>query len=617
MEDIRELNERISQYENREKELEQMEARLRMAIDVTQLGTWEYYPLTSKLNWSEECKKIYGLPLNAEVNFEAFAEHIYPDDRDFVQKAIQKAMDPRGNNRYDITYRITRFDDDSTRWIRAHGKVYLNDQMQAELFMGTVLDITENKLAIEKLTRSEKLFKTIAVSIPKSIIIVIDKDSHVLALEGDIVEKMGFKGKDFEGKHLRDISPSERYNATKHLYERLLNGEKFSEERISANGEIYMVHFVPLRNEKGDVEAGLIVAIDISEIKQAEEKSAKLAAIVESSDDAIISKTFDSIITSWNDSAQRIFGYTAGEMIGESILKLIPSDRQDEEPQIISRLKKGERVEHFETKRVTKDGKLLDVSLTISPIKDTHGNVIGVSKIARDITEKKQEETRKNDFIAIVSHELKTPLTSMKSYIQVLLQKAKKAGDSFSINALARADMQAKKMTLMIQDFLTMAKLEDGRVPLHKEIFKLHSLADEVVSDAQILTSIHTVELKDCPDVKLNADREKIGQVLTNLVSNAIKYSPKGGNIVVGCQMLEGKKVKIYVRDEGVGISAEDQKRLFERFYRVKNEKLKTISGFGIGLYLVSEILSYHNSKIEVESAEGVGSTFYFILDIV
>jgi PAS domain S-box-containing protein len=615
MENILELHERLALYERREKELERTEARLRMAIESTQLGTWEYYPLTGELNWSEECKKIYGLPLSAEVTFEVFAEHIYRDDRDFVQKEIQKAMDPKGNNRYDITYRITRFDDGGVRWIRAQGKVYLNVQSQPESFIGTVIDITDNKLAIEKLTRSEKLFRTIAVSIPKSIIIVIDKDSRILALEGDIIEKMGFEGKDFEGKHLREIGPPERYDAAKHLYERVLSGEKFSEERISANGEIYMVHFVPLRNEKDEVEAGLILAIDIGEIKQAEEKSAKLAAIVESSDDAIISKTFNSIVTSWNDSAQRTFGYTADEMIGESILKLIPEDRREEEPQIIARLKKGERVDHFETKRVTKDGKLLDVSLTISPVKDTQGNIIGVSKIARDITDKKQEETRKNDFIAMVSHELKTPLTSMKSYIQVLLQRAMKDGDSFRINALTRADIQAKKMTLMIQDFLTLAKLEDGKIPLHKEIFELHPLVEEIVSDAQILTSTHAIHLKDCPEVKLKADREKIGQVLTNLVSNAVKYSPNGGNIIVGCQLLDGKKAKIYVSDEGVGISAQDQKRLFERFYRVKNDKLKTISGFGIGLYLVSEILSYHKSKIEVESEEGVGSTFYFVLN--
>jgi PAS domain S-box-containing protein len=616
MEKIRELNERISQHENREKKLDQMEARLRMAIDATQLGTWEYYPLTGKLNWSEECKKIYGLPATGEVTFELFAVHIYPDDRDFVQKEIKRAMDPKGDNRYDITYRITRFDDGSVRWIRAKGKVYLNTTAQAELFMGTVIDITENKLALEKITRNEKLFKTIAVSIPNSLIIVIDKDHRFITIEGDLMEKMGYDRKNYEGKHPREISSPARYEATKHLYDRVLAGEKYSVERKSEAGEDYMVHFIPLKNDNDEVEAGLIIALDITDFKQAEEKSAKLAAIVESSDDAIISKTFDSIVTSWNDSARRIFGYTADEMIGESILKLIPADRREEEPQIIARLKKGERVEHFETKRVTKDGKLLDVSLTISPVKDTRGNIIGVSKIARDITDKKQEETRKNDFIAMVSHELKTPLTSMKSYIQVLLQRAMKDDDSFRINALTRADVQAKKMTLMIQDFLTLAKLEDGKIPLRKEIFELHPLTEEIVSDAQILTSIHTIHLKDCPDVKLKADKEKIGQVLTNLVSNAIKYSPKGGDIIVGCEMLPGKKVKIYVRDEGVGINAEDQKRLFERFYRVKNDKLKTISGFGIGLYLVSEILIYHHSKIEVESEEGVGSTFYFILNI-
>ncbi|MDB5130467.1 MAG: domain S-box-containing protein [Mucilaginibacter sp.] len=616
MDNIRELNERISQYENREKELEQMETRLRMAIDATQLGTWEYYPLTGELNWSEECKKIYGLPVNAGVTFEAFAEHIYPDDRDFVQKEIQKAMSPKGNNRYDITYRITRFDDGSVRWIKANGKVYLNDNKQPESFMGTVLDITDTKLTLEKLTRNEKLFKSIALSIPNSLIIVIDKNHRYITIEGDLMEKMGYNKKDYEGKHPLDISSPEQYEAAKHLYDRVLAGEKYSVERKSASGEDYMVHFVPLKDDKDEVEAGVIIAMDITDLKLAQEKSAKLAAIVESSDDAIISKTFDSIVTSWNESAQRTFGYTADEMIGDTILKLIPADRVEEEPQIIARLKKGERVEHFETKRVTKDGKLLDVSLTISPVKDVHGNVIGVSKIARDITEKKQEETRKNDFIAMVSHELKTPLTSMKSYIQVLLQKAKQDGDLFRINALTRADIQAKKMTLMIHDFLTMAKLEDGKVPLHKDIFELHPLVQEIVSDAQVLTSLHTIQLKDCPDVKLTADREKIGQVLTNLLSNAIKYSPKGGNITVGCNLLPGKKAKIYVRDEGVGINAEDQKRLFERFYRVKNDKLKTISGFGIGLYLVSEILSYHNSKIEVESEVGVGSTFYFILDI-
>ncbi len=350
-------------------------------------------------------------------------------------------------------------------------------------------------------------------------------------------------------------------------------------------------------------------------ILNTEEASSKLAAIVESSDDAIISKTPGGIITSWNKSAERMLGYSAEEMIGQSILKIIPPDRQDEEPQIIKRLLSGERVENFDTLRLKKDNTLLNVSLTISPIKDAKGNIIGFSKIARDITEKKQEEMRKNDFIAIVSHELKTPLTSIKSYIQVLLEIAKKDEAVFSINALTRADIQIKKMTTLIQDFLNLARLEDGKMLLNKESFELHPFIEEIVNEVQFLATNHTIHFTDCKGVIITADKEKIGQVLTNLLSNAIKYSPKGGNITIDCKTLDNK-VRIAVIDEGVGINKGDQKKLFDRFYRVKNEKVKTVSGFGIGLYLVSEIVRYHNSKIEVESTEDNGSTFYFDLDI-
>lgn len=353
---------------------------------------------------------------------------------------------------------------------------------------------------------------------------------------------------------------------------------------------------------------------DITDLVIAEEKGAKLAAIIESTDDAIISKTLEGIITSWNDSAERTFGYTADEMIGQSILELIPEDRKEEERQILLRLRNGERVEHFETKRVTKFGKLIDVSLTISPVKDAQGNIIGLSKIARDITEKKQEEQRKEDFVSMVSHELKTPLTSITAYVQLLMAKAKKEGDNFSINALTRTEIQTKKMISMIQDFLSLARMEEGKMHMNEVVFELHPLMEEIAGDAQFLSSNHTLELIDCNEITLSGDKDKIGIVLINLISNAVKYSPDGGRITIGCEKYD-KKVKVYVTDEGVGISAADQKRLFERFYRVRDQEVKNIAGFGIGLYLVSEILIYHNSKIEVESTEGVGSTFHFTLD--
>ncbi|WP_316814296.1 PAS domain S-box protein [Pedobacter heparinus] len=352
----------------------------------------------------------------------------------------------------------------------------------------------------------------------------------------------------------------------------------------------------------------------IAQLKLAEEKSARLAAIVETSDDAIISKNLNSIITSWNNSAQRIFGYTAEEMIGQSILKLIPDDRIQEEPHILKRLKSGERVDHFETKRLTKDKKLIDVSLSISPIKDTKGNIIGLSKIARDITDKKQEEQRKNDFIALVSHELKTPLTSIKSYVQMMLTKTKKDADPFGVNLMSRAEVQVKKMTDMIHDFLSLSRLEAGKILYTKSSFKLLALMDEVVNEMQMLSPDHHIEFHRFDEaVTVYGDRDKIGQVMLNLLSNAVKYSPASSTVTVGGESI-GKNIKIYVKDQGVGISPVDQKRLFERFYRVQNEQIKNISGFGIGLYLVAEILREHQSDIVVNSALHEGATFYFVL---
>ncbi|MEQ7799623.1 PAS domain S-box protein [Pedobacter sp. ASV1-7] len=353
-----------------------------------------------------------------------------------------------------------------------------------------------------------------------------------------------------------------------------------------------------------------------AKLRLAEQRSAMLVAIVDGSDDAIISKDLNSIVTSWNNSAKRLFGYTAEEMIGQSIVKLIPADRLQEEPEIISRLKKGQRVDHFETKRITKYGKLLDVSLTISPVMDSTGGIIGISKIARDITDKKQEEQRKNDFIAIVSHELKTPLTSMRSYVQLALAKAVQREDTFTQNVLRRAETQTGKMTTLIQDFLNLSRLEEGKMSLNISDFSLSELMEEVLSDALMLSPSHLIKYEACPEVMITADKEKIGQVLTNLIGNAIKYSPDATTVTIQCVLNSGT-VEFSVTDEGYGISKVDQSRLFERFYRVDNSRKQHVTGFGIGLYLVAEILKLHEGKVRVQSELSKGSTFSFVLPFI
>ncbi|WP_374949379.1 ATP-binding protein [Mucilaginibacter sp.] len=230
-----------------------------------------------------------------------------------------------------------------------------------------------------------------------------------------------------------------------------------------------------------------------------------------------------------------------------------------------------------------------------------------------DITESKQNELRKNDFIAMASHELKTPLTSIKAYVQLLLAKAKASGDSFFINALEKSESQVNKMTNLIYGFLDLAKLESGKLKLSKSTFDVTILIDEVVSESRPISQGHEITFDNLIPVNINADREKIGQVISNFINNAVKYSPKG--TVVAVAVKDGQnEVRIEVRDKGIGIKPADQQFIFQRFYRVEDESTKGFSGFGIGLYLSAEIIELHNGTIGLESKEANGSTFYFTL---
>ncbi|WP_442587766.1 ATP-binding protein [Pedobacter sp. AW31-3R] len=230
-----------------------------------------------------------------------------------------------------------------------------------------------------------------------------------------------------------------------------------------------------------------------------------------------------------------------------------------------------------------------------------------------DITEQKEDDQRKNDFISMVSHELKTPLTSMNGYIQILALKAASNADTFAASVLERAGKQTKKMTTMINGFLNMKRMETGKIPIYKSVFDMAELVRETEEETIATISSHRVIFAPVARTFLEADRDKIGQVINNLISNAVKYSAEGSTIHVACTG-KGNTVQVSVKDEGMGISEHDQARLFDRFYRVERKEMETIAGFGIGLYLCDEIVRRHGGKIWVESVLQAGSTFHFNL---
>lgn len=232
-----------------------------------------------------------------------------------------------------------------------------------------------------------------------------------------------------------------------------------------------------------------------------------------------------------------------------------------------------------------------------------------------DITEQKTDEIRKNGFISMVSHELKTPLTSLKGYIQFLGQQARKKQDDQTFSILNRADMQINKMATMIKGFLDVSRLEAGKINLKRNPVDLNSLIVDVIEDLNLVSNTHTIKTFPCQPFVAKVDEDKIASVISNLLSNAIKYSPVSGNIEVHCELVEDF-AKISVKDEGLGIRPSDIERLFERFYRVEDHNSTVISGFGVGLYLCAEIIERHGGKIGVISKYGEGSTFHFTLPL-
>ncbi len=232
-----------------------------------------------------------------------------------------------------------------------------------------------------------------------------------------------------------------------------------------------------------------------------------------------------------------------------------------------------------------------------------------------DITESKRDEIRKNDFIAMASHELKTPLTSIKAYIQVLSKKMSESNDGFINTALSKAGYQVNKMSDLIHGFLDLSKLESGKLQLKLQNFDINGLIKDTITDFCTLSPGYVINFNRRKVIIVKADKEKIEQVISNFLSNAVKYSDKGSKISIKSKKTGGS-VCVSVTDEGIGIKAKDQEKLFQRFYRVESEKMKNISGFGIGLYLASEIVQRHKGKIWVESKEDEGSTFYFSLPL-
>jgi PAS domain S-box-containing protein len=354
---------------------------------------------------------------------------------------------------------------------------------------------------------------------------------------------------------------------------------------------------------------------------------ALLAAIVESSEDAIVSKTLEGRILSWNAGASRIFGYRADEVIGQSITLIIPPELLDEERQILARLRRGERIDHFDTVRVTKDGRRIPISVTISPIRDATGTIVGASKVARDISERKRAEQllqdsertlreadrRKDEFVALLAHELRNPLAPIR-YALAIAQKPDRTPQQQerAERVIAR---QVAHMSRLLDDLLDSSRITRGTLELRISKTELTTVVATAIETSRPALAAKSHQLRlDLPKqvVWLDADPVRLSQVFSNLLINAAKYTDFGGLITLRA-VQSGDRVLISVRDDGIGISPEMMSQLFTLFSQAHGSIDRSEGGLGIGLSLARGLVRLHGGEIEAHSA-GLGQGSEFIV---
>jgi len=493
------------------------------------------------------------------------------------------------------------------------------------------LQIVNDRLTASnrELALSEQRFKYLIQEAPVAIGILTGRELIVTSANEKILEVWG-KNNAIIGLPLASALPElEGQPFLKILDDVYTTGEAFNASEIRAllehQGELkelfFNVVYQPIQVEPGITTDILVVAVDVTEQvnarKRIEQAELTLRVAVEAAN-----------VGTWNIDAEtktliasprlkELFGFAVDDEItvADCIKQICPEYREWVHTSIESVLTNGGHYDVSYTVEGFHDKKKRWLRAVGNLIRDAVTDRAALAGVIMDVSDIKQEEIRKNDFIGMVSHELKTPLTSLSALLQVSQLKLRNSEDSFLAGAMDKANVQVKRMTTMINGFLNLSRFESGKIHVEKQKFDISALIKDVIVETTLTVGSHEIRYNDCPEIVVTADKEKIMSVISNLISNAIKYSPKGKSVTVECTGIN-KEVIVSVTDEGIGIKPADKEKIFDRYYRVENSHTMHISGFGIGLYLSAEIIYRHDGRIWVDSEPDNGSTFYFALPL-
>jgi PAS domain S-box-containing protein len=567
---------------------------------------------------SPAIRSVLGYTPNEYVGRNGF-EQLHPDDVSEVRRQFEDVVRQPGTSAAIDTRALHK--DGSWRWIESRLTNLLEDASIGGL-VANFRDITDRKAFERQLGEQQEYWRVALTSIGDAVIIT-DAQGRVTFMNAVAADLCGWPAGEALGKPLREVF---------HIVnERTRAVVESPVDKVIAHGRIVGLanHTVllardgretaiddsaaPIRNDAGQISGIVLVFRDVQEKRDAEQLRQHLSAIVESSDDIIVSKTLDGIITSWNKGAERVLGYRADEVVGKHVSLLMPPEQAEDTEKILSSIRRGEPIEHYHSKRRRKDGTIVDVSLTVSPIRNEEGEIVGASKVGRDITiqktlEKEREESshRKDEFLAMLAHELRNPIAAIHGASQLLGRLETESDLEWAKEVIQR---QIGNLARLIDDLLDVSRITRGKIVLRKQPVDLAPIIRSALENVRPLTEErkHEISLSlAAGELRLEADPLRIEQILVNLLTNAAKYTNAGGLISLTAGQENGDIV-IRLKDTGIGIAKEMLPRIFDLFAQGDRTIDRSEGGLGIGLTIVQRLVELHGGSVTAKS-EGVGT---------
>jgi PAS domain S-box-containing protein len=598
----------------------------RAALGAAEIGVFRWHFGSDRVEWDETMYRLFQIPAGHQIrHLEDGLAWVHPEDRVQVQAAAEAAVLTHAH--IDLRFRCREELNGAIRWLWGRGKVFYDAEGHPLFAAGTCQEITplqEEETVIPPPNKA--LLQHVTAAVPV-LISYVDRNLRYQYVSAAYERWFHRPLEEIQGQPVWAVLGEAAFAVVAPYIKRALAGETvvYTEELpLQGLGLRYVhVQYIPDGTPE-QVRGYTVVVTDLSELQVLSKRQAQLAALVESSTDAIISYDVGGRVQSWNPAAEQLYGYTAKEMVGQSLDRLVPPDRQEEAAQALARIQQGQPVATYESVRRHKDGTFIPVSLTVSPIKDAKGQLIGISKIARDISARKQAEAklyeserklqeanqRKDDFLATLAHELRNPLAPIASALELL--NLANCDAVVQAEAVQIAKRQLQHLTHLVEDLLDVSRITRGKIELRRKRVAIADMVQSALETSRpaLETVGHrlTVNMPEMP-LWVKGDFVRLAQVVSNLLINAAKYTPAGGHIQLAVRQ-EGDELAIAVQDNGRGISAAFLPRLFDMFSQAKFPSGQ-VGGLGVGLPLVKGLVELHGGWVTAASAgPGQGSTF-------